>query len=147
MQEVTIRKANNADMIDIMKLQVNVFTGEQKIPENMIEVTGESSVQWWCAAIESSVVGAVAAWRENNQIHWGRFAVNRNCRGKQIGTSLARHSLEALFSQGAEEVYMEARDATVAIICGMGGKIIGKPVSFYEGTVTPMIISREDYHR
>lgn len=147
MQEVTIREATSMDMSDIMKLQVKVFAGEQEIPEDIIEVIGEDVTRWWCAAIDSLVVGAVAAWKEDNQIHWGRFAVNNTYRGKQIGTRLARHSLEALFSQGVEEVYMDARDATVGIICSMGGKIIGKPVPFYKGTVTPVVISREDYYR
>ncbi|WP_333648504.1 GNAT family N-acetyltransferase [Lacrimispora sp.] len=147
MQELVVRKATNLDMNDIMKLQVNVFSGEQKIPENMIEVIGEETVQWWCVTVNSSLVGAVAAWREDKQTHWGRFAVNSDYRGKQIGTALAKYSLEDLFSQGVKEVYMEAREATVKIICGMGGKIVGKPVSFYEGTITPVLICEEDYYR
>ncbi|MFT4104135.1 MAG: GNAT family N-acetyltransferase [Lacrimispora sp.] len=147
MQELVIRKATDLDMGDIMKLQVNVFSGEQKIPENMIEVIGEEAVQWWCATIESSIVGAVAAWKEDEKIHWGRFAVNSSYRGKHIGTALAKYSLEDLFSQGIKEVYMEAREATVKIICDMGGKIVGKPVSFYEGTITPVLICEEDYYK
>lgn len=147
MHELVLRKATNQDMNDIMKLQVNVFSGEQKIPENMIEVIGEDAVQWWCVTINSSLVGSVAAWKEDNQIHWGRYAVNSDYRGRHIGTALAKYSLEDLFSQGIKEVYMEARVAAVKIICSMGGKVIGEPVPFYEGTITPVLIREEDYYR
>lgn len=75
MQEVTIREATSMDMSDIMKLQVKVFVGEQDIPESIIKVIGEDVTRWWCATINSLIVGAVAAWKEDNQIHWGRFAV------------------------------------------------------------------------
>lgn len=147
MQEVIIREATRADLDAIAKLQVNVFTGEQEIPETMIEVIGEGATQWWCATIDSLVIGAVAAWSENGQIHLGRYAVNRNYRGRHIGTALAKYSLDALFSQGVPELYMEARDAAVKIICGMGGTIIGNPVPFYKGNVTPVVISRENFYR
>ncbi len=51
MYDLVVRKATNLDMNDIMKLQVNVFSGEHKIPEHMIEVIGEEPVQWWCVTI------------------------------------------------------------------------------------------------
>ena len=40
---------------------------------------------------------------------------------------------------------MEAREATVAIICRLGGRVVGKPVAFYKGTVTPVRLHRDDY--
>ena len=92
-----------------------------------------------------SVVGAVAAWKEGEQVHWGRFAVHNMLRGRGIGTKLAVFSLEDLFSRGFEEIYMEAREATVAIICRLGGRVVGKPVAFYKGTVTPVRLHRDDY--
>lgn len=44
-----------------------------------------------------------------------------------------------------EEIYMEAREVTVAIICRLGGQVAGKPVPFYKGTVTPVRLHRDDY--
>ncbi len=40
---------------------------------------------------------------------------------------------------------MEAREVTVAIICRLGGRVAGKPVPFYKGTVTPVRLHRDDY--
>ncbi|MDF2567861.1 MAG: transcriptional regulator, MarR family, partial [Oscillospiraceae bacterium] len=93
----------------------------------------------------TSIVGAVAAWKDNDQVHWGRFATKQNYRGLHIGTRLAQFSLDDLFSQRIEEIYMDARDITVKIICDMGGEIIGKPTKFYDGTVTPVVLRKKDY--
>ncbi|MDF2513074.1 MAG: transcriptional regulator, MarR family [Herbinix sp.] len=147
MNDLILRKATSLDMDDIIKLQLDVFKGEQKIPAVMIPLAEESSPQWWCALLDTSIVGAVAAWMDNNQVHWGRFATNQSYRGLRIGTKLAQFSLEDLFSQGIEEIYMDARDATVKIICDMGGKIIGEPADFYDGKVTPVILYKKDYGR
>jgi predicted GNAT family N-acyltransferase len=147
MNNLTLRKATLQDMNDINQLQLDVFKGEQEIPAVFIPLSAEKSPQWWCALLGTSIVGAVAAWEENNQVHWGRFATRQNYRGFQIGTKLARFSLEDLFSQRIEEIYMDARAVTVKIICDMGGKIIGPPTKFYDGTVTPVIIYKGDYKR
>jgi hypothetical protein len=40
---------------------------------------------------------------------------------------------------------MDARDITAKIICKMGGKIIGKSIPFYEGTVTPIVLYKNDF--
>jgi hypothetical protein len=40
---------------------------------------------------------------------------------------------------------MDARDVTVKIICGMGGKIAGEPTPFYDGTVTPIVLHKNYY--
>lgn len=145
MNELILRKATYLDMEDIIQLQLEVFKGEQKIPAEIIPLSAENSPQWWCALLGTSIVGAVAAWNDNNQVHWGRFATRQSYRGRHIGTKLAKFSLDDLFSGGIEEVYMDARDATVKIICNMGGKIIGEPAEFYDGTVTPVILYKEDY--
>lgn len=105
------------------------------------------SPQWWCAFLGPTMVGAVAAWKDKDQVHWGRFATKQNCRGQHIGTKLARFSLEDLFSQKIEEIYIDAREATVKIICNMGGEIMGEPTVFYEGTVTPLILCKKAYRK
>lgn len=99
MNGLILRKAADADGADIFQLQADVFGGEQRISSAMIPLPHENSPQWWCAFTGTSMVGAVAAWKEKGQVHWGRFAIKQN---------------------------MEARDATVKIVCGMGGKIIGE---------------------
>ncbi len=145
MNEVILRKATYLDMENIMQLQEEVFTGEQKIPSAMIPLSDENSPQWWCALLGTSIVGAVAAWKENNQVHWGRFATRQNYRGLRIGTKLARFSLEDLFCQGIEDIYMDARAVTVKVICNMGGKIMGEETEFYNDTITPVVLHKNDY--
>jgi predicted GNAT family N-acyltransferase len=145
MDDLILRKATILDMDDIIQLQLDVFEGEQKIPAQMIPISEDKSPQWWCALLGTSIVGAVASWKVSDQVHWGRFATKQNYRGLHIGTKLARFSLEDLFSQGMDEIFIDARDATVKIICGMGGIIIGNPTKFYDGTVTPVILSKKDY--
>ena len=142
---IEIKRAMLQDMEAILELQVSVFEGEQKIPSELICSPGDNFLQWWCALEETNIVGAVAAWHENGQVHWGRFAVDPKCRGHQIGTRLARFSLEDLFSRGFDEIYMEAREVTVKIICGMGGTVAGEPTKFYEGTITPVTVTRNNY--
>lgn len=147
MDNLILRKAYIKDMEEILQLQIDVFEGEQRIPSELIPLPEEKSPLWWCALIGNTIVGAVAAWKEENQIHWGRFATRQNYRGLHIGTKLARYSLEDLFSQQIEEIYMDARDATVKIICNMGGEIIGKPIEFYDGTVTPIILIEKEFKK
>jgi predicted GNAT family N-acyltransferase len=147
MNNLILRKATINDIDDIIQLQIDIFHGEQKIPSEDISLFTERCPQCWCAILENSIVGAVAAWEENNQMHWGRFVIGQNCRRLHIGTRLAEFSLADLFSQEIEQIYMDARDITAKIICKMGGKIIGKPTPFYEGTVTPIVLYKNDFFK
>lgn len=145
MQEITIREANARDMDEIMEILIAVFTGEQKIPAELNPISEEKNPQWWCAVSDAVIVGVVAGWQEDGETHWGRFAIRPEYRGLHIGTKLAKHSLNELFAQGAENICLGARDATVKIICAMGGKVTGEGFPFYEGTVTPMVFSKSAF--
>ena len=46
---------------------------------------------------------------------------------------------------GIDKIYMDARDVTVKIVCGMGGHIIGETYKFYKGNVTPVVLEKKDY--
>lgn len=145
MKDIILKKAAASDLKDILQLQQDIFTQEQKIPASMIPLPAQSAPQWWCALMNGFIVGAVAAWKQEDQMHWGRFAVMPAYRGLHIGTRLARFSLDDLFARQIEEIHMEAREATVKIICDLGGKVVGTPTAFYVGTVTPVVLSRKDY--
>ena len=147
MDNLIFRRAVSRDMGDILQMELDVFAGEQKIPVTLIPLPAEKFPRWWCASIDTSIVGAVAAWKENDQIHWGRFAIGKSYRGLHIGTKLARYSLDDLFSQQVEEVYIDARDATVKIICNLGGNIIGEPITFYNDDVTPVILKKKFFNQ
>lgn len=44
--------------------------------------------------------------------------------------------------QGVDNIFLEARDATVHILTGFGAEIAGESFAFYCGNVTPMILTR-----
>ncbi len=145
MGNLVFRRAREEELEIILDLQVQVFTGEQGIPASMIEEFPKDDAQWRCALLDNKIVGAIASWKEEGKTHIGRFVVEPGHRGKHIGTKLIRHTFEDLFSKGENEFYMEAREITVKILVPMGAEIVGKPTEFYEGTVTPMILKKENY--
>lgn len=145
MKEIRFQAARSEDLPEIMALQVQVFTGEQQIPESLVRSVQDAQPQWWCAKQDGKLLGTVAAWQENGVTHWGRFAVQSAHRNRGIGKQLARYSLEQLFAQQVQKIYMEAREATVHIICQMGGVVIGPAEPFFVGTVTPVELTSKDF--
>lgn len=59
--------------------------------------------------------------------------------------AVARFSFDDLFAMGVDRIHMDARETTVRIVCGMGGRIVGEPAAFYRGTVTPVVLERHAY--
>ena len=143
--ELTFRRAEKSEMPRILAMQSDVFSGEQGIPADDIDTFMAKEPVCWCAESGGKIYAAVAAWQEGGQTHWGRFVVFPAARGMHIGTQLAKCSFDDLFSGGTQEIYMDARDATVKIVCSMGGKVVGAPYKFFEGNVTPVVLRREDY--
>ena len=127
MESMTFRRASEADMDQIMALVTETFSGEQRIPLELIPIPEELSPQWWCAKDNGKVIGSIAL-----------------C-GCHVGTMLLQSAVREIFSSGIEEIYCEARDTTVHIVEKLGGKITGDPVPFYDGNVTPMILKRIYY--
>lgn len=120
MENIVFRKATEKDMPQIIDLQTKIFNGEQKIPSGDISEFLARKPQCWCAAVGALVIGAVAAWEEDNVMHWGRFVINADYRGHHIGTKIARMSFDDLFAQGIDEIYMDARDITAKMVCQIG---------------------------
>ena len=147
MDDLILRRATLKDMDSILKLQVRVFEGEQGIPASLVPISEENAPKWWCAYMAENLVGAVAAWDFNTQMHLGRYAIRPEYRGQHIGTRLAQFAIEDLFSQAIDQLYIEARDITVKIISKMGGEVVGDPSQFYNGMVTPMILSKANYRK
>ncbi len=147
MENMIFRRARKDEMPRIIAMQADVFGGEQGIPSDDIDTFMAKDPICWCVEIEGKIYAATAAWKEGGDVHWGRFAVFPAARGLHIGTRLARFSFDELFDEGVDKIYMDARDATVKIVCGMGGRIVGKPYRFYEGNVTPVILTKDDFIR
>ena len=145
MESMTFRRASEADMDQIMALVTETFSGEQRIPLELIPIPEELSPQWWCAKDNGKVIGSIALYKDHNECHMGRFAVSPENRGCHVGTMLLQSAVREIFSSGIEEIYCEARDTTVHIVEKLGGKITGDPVPFYDGNVTPMILKKIYY--
>ena len=149
MDDLIFRQARKDEMSRILAMQADIFHGEQGIPADDIDTFLTKKPICWCAEskIDGKIYAATAAWQENEETHWGRFVVFPAARGKHIGTKLAKVSFDELFDMGIEKIYMDARDATVRIVCGMGGHITGESYKFYEGNVTPVVLEKRDYVR
>lgn len=145
MNKYLLRTALPSDMDAILALQLAVFAGEQKIPAEDVPLSDHLNPQWWCAEFCGQLAAAVAAWEEDGVMHWGRFAVQPHLRGRHIGTALARRSLEDLFRSGTKVIHLTARESTVRIFQKLGGTVTGEPMPFFEGTVTPLTLYKNDY--
>ncbi|EKO3983491.1 GNAT family N-acetyltransferase [Vibrio fluvialis] len=134
---VQVEALNPVYRAEVEQLVMDVFAQEQNIPPALIPFANDSDVKWWVARSGEYILGAVAAWREGDAWHWGRFAVNRQFRGLGIGKSLALASLTELLAT-EPEILIEARDTTVNIVRQLGGEVLGEAFDFYGMPVTPM---------
>lgn len=147
METLTFRRARPEELPRILAMQADVFSGEQGIPSDDIDAFLAKEPICWCAETGGKIYAAAAAWTEGGETHWGRFVVFPAAHGMHIGTQLARAAFRDLFDTGVETIHMDARDATVAIVCGMGGRVVGAPYPFYEGNVTPVVLERSAFLR
>lgn len=143
-QRIQVERLSDKYKADVDRLLTGAFSDEQNIPENLINIPDEYETNWWIARSGEYLLGAVACWKENNECHWGRFAVDPAYRGLGIGKKLAFISLKESFVE-ADEIITEARDTTVKIISGLGGEIVGESYDFYGMPVTPMMIKIQDF--
>ena len=138
--DLIFRKADSEEIPQIIAMQTEVFSGEQGIPEEMIDSFLLCRPTCWIAEQEGQIVGSISAWEEEGVTHLGRFVVLPPLRGQKIGTKLLKHAVNELFSSGTEKIYMEARDSAAKMIRAMGGRDIGEPFEFYCGNVTPLVL-------
>lgn len=143
--ELIIERLPLNELGDALELATKVFSHEQSIPEKLLNISKDLNPIWWCARIDMEIIGISASWIEKNEWHWGRFAINTRLRGLGIGKQMAIFSLSETFNMGAEEISVEARDVTVGIIEKLGGKVTGKPIKFFGGTITPMTITKSNF--
>lgn len=145
MDEIIFRRAFESEIPRIIEMEKDVFGGEQGIPSDDIDTFMKKEATCWCAESGGKIYAAVAAWHENGSLHWGRFVVFPAARGLHIGTRLAKCSFDDIFSGDTDIIYIDARDATVKIVCKMGGEIVGEPYFFYGSNVTPVVLRKEAY--
>ena len=88
MENFNFRRATDEEMSRIIKMQSDIFSGEQGIPTDDIDTFMLKSPICWCAEKDGKIYAAVAAWKENAEVHWGRFVTFPAVRG-QLRTSAA----------------------------------------------------------
>ncbi|WP_420318431.1 GNAT family N-acetyltransferase [Ekhidna sp.] len=121
-----------------------IFTREQNIPKELIPLPFDEQY-WWCAKNNKQIIGTVAAWKDTDDWHWGRLAVDPIFRGHGFGKKLAVKSFEFLFEKDIDRIVIDARDITVKLLLSLGASINGKTVKFYGIPITPMIIYKTDF--
>jgi DNA-binding MarR family transcriptional regulator/predicted GNAT family N-acyltransferase len=142
---ILIERISENYMDDAIKLATEVFTNEQRIASELVPVNEALEPIWWCARVGEDIIGVTAAWKEKDKWHWGRFAVDKRLRGIGIGQKIAIFSLKEIFSFNDEEIYIEARDATVNMLMKFGCKVIGEAEDFYGEPVTPITLNKSDF--
>lgn len=142
---ILIERISENYKAEAIKLATDVFTDEQSIPAELVPVNDNLKPVWWCARVGEDIIGVTAAWKEKDKWHWGRFAVDKRLRGIGIGQKLAMFSLKEIFNSYTEEIYIEARDATVNMLMKYGCKIIGEAEAFYDEPVTPITLNKSDF--
>jgi len=129
----------------VMNLLVDIFTGEQDIPEKLIPIAPELKPTWWTMRLGEDIVGVSACWYEKDTCHLGRLAIDNRFRGLGLGKKLIISTIEAIFKRDVDRIYMEARDITLNIVQKIGGQIIGETEIFYGGKVTPVVLKKSDF--
>lgn len=143
-ERVQVERLRDKYRADVDCLLLQAFSDEQNIPGNLIKIPEEYESKWWIARSGEYLLGAVACWRENNEYHWGRFAVEPAYRGLGIGKKLAFESLKECFVE-TNNIIAEARETTVKIISQLGGEITGEAFDFYGMPVTPMRLTIQKF--
>ena len=143
--ECIVRRASDADMDAVMEMNAQIFEGEQNIPQEMNFIPADKQPQWWCMEQDGELVGTAAIYREGEQWHMGRITVAPKLRGQHKGTFLLKRVLDDVFAQDVDNIFLEARDATVHILTGFGAEIVGEPFAFYRGNVTPILLTRDKF--
>ena len=130
-----VRRASDADMDAVLAFAAQIFADEQDIPKELNFIPADKQQ-------DGELVGTAAIYREGGQWHMGRITVARRLRGQHKGIFLLKRVLDDVFAQDVDNIFLEARDATVHILTGFGAEIAGEPFAFYCGNVTPMILTR-----
>lgn len=142
---IIIEKVSSDYIHKAIKLAIEVFTYEQNIPENLVPIKEEFHPIWWCARVGEDIIAIAASWKEDNEWHWGRYAVDKRLRGRGIGKKIAMFSLKEIFDFGTDEIFIEARNITLEMLKKVGCEVTGKSINFYGEPVTPIIIKKSDF--
>lgn len=182
-----IRRLSKEEIPAVTAKVNDIFFSEQGIPCELWVIAEEKDPVWWgaflCAESEaedaecvlqgahSLPIATTAVYMEDGVQHMGRITVDKEMRGRGIGTEIVKYALTELFraeeqsedivseagaghgssklqkatDASVSEVRLDARPATVHIILNLGGEIAGSEYEFYGGICTPVKITKEKF--
>ena len=144
---ISVVELKNQEIEVALKINYMVFNGEQGIPKKIIPVSSTLTPKWYGLYINNVLAGTAAFWSENNQWHWGRYAILDEYRGRGLGKVLFYFSFKLFYQSNlVDEVFIEARESAMNIALKYGAKVIGKKKVFY-GIVIPMKLNRGDFNK
>lgn len=143
----TVRRAEQAEVQAVLAFAAQIFADEQQIPREMNVIPAEKQPQWFCMKQDGVLAGNGGSLPRGRQVAYGPHHGRAVPRGQHRGTFLMKSVLTEVFAQGVDEIFLEARDATVHILRGFGAQIAGEPFAFYRGRVTPILLKRTDFVR
>jgi ribosomal-protein-alanine N-acetyltransferase len=111
------------------------------------QLLGRDHLVFTVAARDGVVVGFAIAYGVAGEAEIANIAVSREARGQGIGGALLRHMLNALRTDGAAEVWLEARasnTAARAMYERFGFVEVGRRRNYYKRPVEDAISMRRD---
>jgi ribosomal-protein-alanine N-acetyltransferase len=97
----------------------------------------------WVLIADGSVAGYICFWMVDMEIQLINIAVHPRCRGAGYGNHLVTKMIEAGFSAGIHEIWLEARVSnTVAqqLYRGLGFEAVGRRRGYYTDTKEDALI-------
>ena len=89
----SVRRAEQAEMQDVLAFAAQIFADEQQIPREMNVIPAEKQPQWFCMEQDGVLTGTAAVYREGGRWHMGRITVAPSLRGQHRGTFLMKSVL------------------------------------------------------
>lgn len=110
---ITIRPATVKDLDAIEAIEQRAFS-DPWTKNSFATLIGERAAYFAVATASNAVIGYVAAWFIGGDGEIGNIAVDRDWRGRGIGTRLLDAALEAAREIGVEVMYLEVRESNDA---------------------------------
>lgn len=145
MEELIVLKASGEECKVAEDFFSDIFFKEQSIPKSISFISADLRPVYWVIYISGEISAAAATWYENENLHFGRFAVKKEYRSKGIGRILIENVFKAVF-EVSDIIYAEARADVTGMILKMGGEVTGKTTHFFDGTITPLILKKDCFY-
>lgn len=106
---------------DLIKpIRVKVFVIEQHVPEELEWDEYDESAWHAVAKLNEQVVGTGRLILDQSKAKIGRMAVDKDCRGKGVGSEILRDLINLGKEKGAQEFFLHAQTHAIAFYAKEG---------------------------